>query len=171
MDLKEVIVKKKKKGLTEPFQPEKIHVAIRKSAERILQVLTDDDCKKVSDKVAEMISDKEIGVRKLHNIVEVALDECGFSRTAESYRQYRNYKEDSLKIMQAVDAKSLELNYKMDKSNANCVSSLVSSKRSIIYGEQQKEKYNRIFLTSEELEDTEAGYYYIHKLIVDSKIN
>lgn len=162
MTAEEIIVKKKKKGLIEPFTAEKIHVAIRKSAERVLQSLTDQDCEKVSNRVLELIQEKEIGVRKLHNIVEVALEDCGFSRTAESYRQYRNYREDALKIMEAVDKKTLELSYKMDKSNANADSSLVSTKRSIIYGEQQKEKYNRIFLTPQELEDTEAGFYYIH---------
>lgn len=158
----EVTVLKKKKGITEPFQPEKIHIAIRKSAERVLQVLTDEDCEKVSNKVLELITTNEVGVRKLHNIVEVALDECGFGRTAESYRQYRNFKNDAQKILEAVDRKTLELSYKMDKSNANCDSAIVPTKRSLIYGEMQKEKYNRIFLTPEELKDTEEGYYYIH---------
>ena len=157
-----VIVKKKKKGFTEPFQPEKIHSAIKKSADRVLQVLTEEDCKKVSDRVLELITDTEIGVRKLHNLVEVALDDCGFNRTAESYRQYRNFKQDSVKILEACDAKTLELSYKMDKSNANCCSALVSTKRSLIYGEYQKEKYNRIFLTPEEEEDTRLGFYYVH---------
>ena len=160
----EVIVKKKKRGFTEPFDASKIHVAIRKSAERILQVLTDDDCKKVSDKVLEMITEQEIGVRKLHNIVEVALDECGFNRTAESYRQYRNYKENAQKILEAVDAKTLELNYREDVSNANQDSLLVSTKRSILFGEMQKEKYKRIFLSAEELEANDDGYYYINDL-------
>lgn len=164
MEKTKILVKKKRKGLIEEFDPEKIHVAIRKSAERVLQVLTDEDCKKVSDRVLEMISDSEIGVRKLHNIVEVALDDCGFHRTAESYRQYRNYKEDAQKIMEAVDKKTLELNYKEDRSNANADSLLVSTKRSILYGEQQKEKYKRVYLNPEELEAYEVGYLYYHDI-------
>lgn len=160
----EVIVKKKKKGFIEPFQAEKIHAAIKKSAERVLQVLTEDDCKKVSDRVLELIPDKEIGVRKLHNIVEVALDDCGFHRTAESYRQYRNYKEDAMKILEAVDAKTLELSYKEDVSNANQDSLLVSTKRSILFGEMQKEKYKRVFLSAEELEANDEGFFYINDL-------
>ena len=47
MDENSIIVKKKKKGLVEAFNRVKIYNAIRKSAERILQVLTDDDCEKV----------------------------------------------------------------------------------------------------------------------------
>lgn len=160
----EITVKKKQKGFTEAFDREKIHTAIRKSAERILQVMSDEDCKKVSDRVLELITEKEIGVRKLHNIVEVALDDTGFHRIAESYRQYRNYKESALKIMEAVDAKTLELSYKEDRSNANADSLLVSTKRSILFGEMQKEKYKRLFLNPEELEAAEKGFIYIHDM-------
>ena len=160
----EITVKKKKKGLTEPFDSKKIHAAIRKSAERILQVMSDEDCEKVSNRVLELITEPEIGVRKLHNIVEVALDDSGFHRVAESYRQYRNYKEDAQKIMEAVDAKTLELSYKEDRSNANADSLLVSTKRSILFGEMQKEKYKRLFLNPEELEAAEKGFIYIHDM-------
>lgn len=160
-----IIVKKKKKGFTEGFDPEKIHSAIRKSAERVLQVLTEDNCRSISNRVLELLGNtQEVGVRKLHNIVEVALDECGFPRVAESYRQYRNYKEDAAKIMEAVDKKTLELSYKEDRSNANADSLLVSTKRSILYGEQQKEKYKRVYLNPTELEAYERGYTYVHDI-------
>lgn len=160
---KKIIVKKKRKGFTEEFNPEKIHSAIRKSAERILQVLTDEDCEKVSNLVLQKLGNEtEVTVRRLHNMVEVALDEAGFHRVAESYRQYRNYKEDAQKIMEAVDRKTLELSYKEDKSNANADSLLVSTKRSILFGEQQKEKYKRLYLNPDELEAYDRGYIYLH---------
>lgn len=161
--MEKIIVKKKRKGFTEEFIPEKIHSAIRKSSERILQVLTDEDCEKVSNLVLQKIGNEtEVTVRRLHNMVEVALDEAGFHRVAESYRQYRNYKEDAQKIMEAVDAKTLELSYKEDRSNANADSLLVSTKRSILYGEQQKERYKRLYLNPEELEAYDRGYIYLH---------
>lgn len=160
----EITVKKKKAGLFEPFQPEKIHRAIRKSADRILSNLSDEDCTKVSNYVLSKIEEPTITVRKLHRLVEVALDETGFPRVAESYRQYRNYKEDALKIMEAVDAKTLELSYKEDRSNANADSLLVSTKRSIIFGAQQKEKYYRLVLNPEEQEAFDKGYIYIHDM-------
>ena len=161
--MEKIIVKKKRKGFTEEFIPEKIHSAIRKSSERILQVLTDEDCEKVSNLVLQKIGNEtEVTVRRLHNMVEVALDEAGFHIVAESYRQYRNYKEDAQKIMEAVDAKTLELSYKEDKSNANADSLLVSTKRSILYGEQQKERYKRLYLNPEELEAYDRGYIYLH---------
>ena len=164
MEVEQIVVKKKKDGLTEPFIREKIHRAIRKSADRVLLELTDEDCLKVSNKVLEHIETPEITVRKLHKIVEVSLDETGYPKVAESYRQYRNYKIDAQKIMESVDAKTLELSYKADKSNANCDSSLVSTKRSLIYGEQQKERYKRIFLNPEELEAVNDGFIYIHDM-------
>lgn len=161
----QIVVKKKRPGFVESFQPEKIHSAIRKSAERILVVLKDEDCSRVSDIVLEKIGkNTEITVRRLHNMVEVALDEAGFPRVAESYRQYRNYKEDAQKIMEAVDAKTLELSYKEDRSNANADSLLISTKRSILYGEQQKERYKRLYLNPVELEAYEKGYIYIHDI-------
>ena len=55
MEVSQIVVKKKRPGFVEPFQPEKIHSAIRKSAERILVVLKDEDCLRVSDIVLEKI--------------------------------------------------------------------------------------------------------------------
>jgi ribonucleoside-triphosphate reductase len=160
----EIIVKKKRGGVVEPFNREKIHAAIRKSADRVLLNLTDEDCNKVSDYVINHIKEGEVTVRTLHKIVEVALDETGFPKVAKSYRQYRNYKIDARKIMEAVDAKTLELTYKEDRSNANSDSLLVSTKRSILFGEMQKEKYKRLFLNTEELEAIEKGFIYIHDI-------
>ena len=162
--MEEILVKKKRKGQVEPFQSEKIHKAIRKSADRVLLSLTDEDCDIVSDLVLSKIEGNEISVTKLHKLVEVCLDETGFSKVAESYRQYRNYKLDALKIMEAVDKKTLELQYKADRSNANTDSALVSTKRSILYSEQQKERYKRTFLKPDELEAIEDGFIYIHDL-------
>ena len=155
-----IIVKKKKKGMTENFDEKKIWCAIRKSADRVLLSLSDEECKQVTDLVRLKIQGNEIPVSKLHQIVEVSLDEAGFSSVAESYRQYRNYKIDALKIMEAVDKKTLELQYKEDRSNANADSTLVSTKRSILQSEQQKERYKRIFLSPEELRAHEEGFIY-----------
>lgn len=162
--MSDIIVKKKKSGLTENFNEKKIWCAIRKSADRVLLSLSDEDCKNVTDLVRLKIQGPEVTVTKLHKLVEVSLDEAGFGKVAESYRQYRNYKIDALKIMEAVDKKTLELLYKEDRSNANADSTLVSTKRSILQSEQQKERYKRIFLSSEELQAHEDGYIYFHDI-------
>ena len=159
-----ITVLKKKEGQTESFIPEKIYSAIRKSAERVLIDLSDEDCKRVADSVLSKIDSDEVSVRDLHKIVEVSLDDSGFPKVAESYRQYRNYKLDSIKIMEAVDRKTLELSYKEDRSNANADSLLVSTKRSLIFGEYQKEKYKKLFLTNDELEACSEGFIYVHDM-------
>jgi transcriptional regulator NrdR family protein len=130
-------------GILEDFDPQRIAVAIRKSADRVLVDLTDDDCKKVSDYVYSTLTEN-VPVKKLHNIVECALDHCGFNSVAESYRKYRNYK-DIKEIWEAVQLKEIELDSQPDHSNANCNSQLVSTKGILTYGEFLKESYIRFF--------------------------
>lgn len=162
IDSNSITVVKKNGKTTEPFSPVKIYKAIRKSADRVLIDLTDEDCQRVVDDVVSRIDSNEVTVRKLHKLVELGLDNTGLNKVAESYRQYRNYKVDAQAIMDAVDSKILELSYKSDKSNANCDSSLVSTKRSIIYGEQQSERYKRLFLNDQERKAMDEGFFYIH---------
>ena len=164
MDPNEIVVKKKTVGFQESFQPKKIGAAIRKSAERVLIKLSNQDCKKVSDIVLSKIKDNVVTVNELHNIVEVALDDAGFEEVAKSYRQYRNYKKDAKEIMEALDAKTIELYNQEDRSNANADSTLVSTKRCILFGEQQKEWYKRLFLNRDEMAANETGYIYIHDM-------
>jgi ribonucleoside-triphosphate reductase len=153
-----------KKNLTkEEFNPDKIATAIRKSAQRVLITLSDEDCKKVSDNVKEKIKE-DVPVSVVHNMVECALDECGFHKVAESYRSYRNYKEDAKDIWQAVVDKTIELNQEPDRSNANCDSQLVSTKRILRHGEFDKETYKRFFLNPEERVAHEEGFIYIHDM-------
>ena len=83
-----------KKGEEKIFDINKKHIAIRKSADRILVTLNDSDYIKISDEVINMIDTEKIEVSKLHNIVEQALEKTGFNKVADSYRQYRNYKLD-----------------------------------------------------------------------------
>lgn len=161
MNNKEIFVIKKDRSL-EIFNSEKIWNAISKSADRVFVKLSDEEKKKVSDTVLEKIPVSNIAVADLHNLVEISLDECGFHSVAEAYRSYRNYKNHAKEIWEAVDKKTLELSYKEDRSNANCDSTLVSTKRSIIYGEFQKEKYERMFLTPEERVAIKEGFIYIH---------
>jgi ribonucleoside-triphosphate reductase len=155
----------KKTGLKEEFNPEKIHSAIKKSADRVLKKLTDEDFKVVSDLVVNEITSKglsEINVSELHNIVEVALDKAKLVPIANSYRSYRNYKKKYKDIMDDVDKKSFSLRYRADKSNANADSTLVSTKRSLIYQEYSSGMYKEFFLNKEELEAMTDGYIYIH---------
>lgn len=64
--------------------------------------------------------------------------------------------------MNNVDKKINTLRYMSDKSNANSDSSLVSTKRSLIYQELSSELYKNSFLNSEELQAMTEGFIYIH---------
>jgi len=55
-----------------------------------------------------------------------------------------------------------QVRYIGDRSNANKDSRLVSTKRSLIYGEYSTKRYEEFFLTPEERQATKDGYIYIH---------
>lgn len=155
-------------GKIEKFQPEKIHRAIKKSAERIFVKLTEEDCLSVSswvkNHIANIATNNEISVEKIHNLVEKSLKENGFNEVAESYMNYRNWRKKAALILDAVYIKNHELESSEDKSNANTDSSLVSTKRSIKYQEYSKAEYLEFFLTKEERLAYEEGFIYIHDI-------
>ena len=156
----------KKDGSIQPFEREKIESAVNKSAERVLVKLTALDFDKIIDFIKARIGDSSlIEVAKLHNIVEMAVE--GVNKTvASSYREYRNYKTNFVNIMDDVYRKSCDLRYRGDRENSNRDSALVSTKRSLVYGELNKSLYEKFFLTDEERQASAEGFIYIHKNIV-----
>lgn len=155
----------KKDGTLNDFDKKKIITAICKSAERVMVNLSEDDINFVCDNIYYELSiienKKEISVDTLHNMVENALDNVNHS-VATSYREYRNYKKDFIGMLDEVYQKSQKIMYLGDKDNSNTDSSLVTTKRSLIYGELNKELYNKFFLTQEERQACRDGYIYIH---------
>lgn len=159
----------KKSGALVDFDASKIHEAVKKSASRVLLTFTDIDLKNISDEVIKVLnsnnlinSDGVVTVPDMHKAVELSLDSLGFESVAKSYRDYRNYKEDYVRMMNVVTDKIYQLSKESDKSNANTDSSLVSTKRSLIYSELSSELYKNMFLNSDELEAMNDGYIYIH---------
>lgn len=154
----------KKDGTLEDFNKSKIIKAINKSAERVVINLTEEEknevCKRVYIHIAESNIDV-IEVEKLHNIVEVSLESVN-KKVAKSYREYRNYKRDFINILDEVYQKAQSIMYRGDKENSNTDSSLVSTKRSLIYNELNKELYNKFFLTTEEKQACRDGYIYVN---------
>ncbi|WP_346938238.1 anaerobic ribonucleoside-triphosphate reductase [uncultured Clostridium sp.] len=155
----------KKDGTLADFDKNKIAMAICKSAERVMINLSEDDIKFVCDNIYfelnEINNKNEISVDALHNMVENALDNVNHS-VATSYREYRNYKKDFIGMLDEVYQKSQKIMYLGDKDNSNTDSSLVTTKRSLVYGELNKELYNKFFLTQEERQACRDGYIYIH---------
>ena len=156
----------KKDGTIQKFDPEKIKVAVMKSASRVLVKFSDGDLNKIIETVLnsiELNQLKEINISKMHNIVEGALEET-FPVVAKSYRDYRNYKQDFVHMLDEVYSKSQSIMYIGDKENSNTDSALVSTKRSLIYNQLNKELYKKFFLNVEELQAINDGYIYIHDM-------
>lgn len=162
MDVKVI----KKDHTLEQFNIEKVVVAINKSAFRTLYSFKNEEieriCKDVEDEV-NALGVKEISIAQMHNIVEAALEKTN-PKVAKSYRDYRNYKSDFVHMLDEVYKKSQSIMYIGDKENSNTDSALVSTKRSLIFNELNKELYKKFFLTTEELQAAREGYIYIHDM-------
>lgn len=156
----------KKDGTKEEFNIQKVVVAVNKSANRALIKFTEDDidfiCTFVSERVEAMHKD-EVAIWEMHNIVESALDRVN-PVVAKSYRDYRNYKQDFVHMLDEVYQKSQSIMYIGDKENSNSDSALVSTKRSLIFNQLNKELYQKFFLTTEEIQACRDGYIYIHDM-------
>ena len=165
MDLTRVKVVKKD-GTKEDFNVQKVISAISKSAERAMITFSKAElnfiCEFVEEKVQEL--DQElIPIPQMHNIVEGALEKVN-PLVAKSYRDYRNYKQDFVRMLDDVYKKSQSIMYIGDKENSNTDSALVSTKRSLIFNELNKSLYQKFFMTVEELQACREGYIYIHDM-------
>lgn len=113
------------------------------------------------EEAIEIAGVKEIPVPKMHNYVELALDKID-PMIAKSYRDYRNYKHDFVHMMDQVYVKSQSIRHIGDKENSNTDSTLVATKRCLIFNELNKRLYRRFFMTKDELQACKEGYIYIH---------
>ena len=156
----------KKDGTKEEFDNNKIINAVKKSATRMLVEFTDVELKEICDFVDENIvrmNKQEVTIADMHNLVEGALEHIS-PKVAQSYRNYRNYKQDFVHMLDKVYQESQRIMYIGDKENANADSTLVSTKRSLIFNELNKELYKKFFLTVDELQAIRDGYIYIHDM-------
>ena len=160
------VVMVKKDGSKEPFNVQKVVSAVGKSAYRALTQFSEDEkrriCKYVVEKVDEL-EQEEIPIPIMHNIVESALEQIK-PIVAKSYRDYRNYKQDFVRMLDDVYKKSQSIMYVGDKENANTDSALVSTKRSLIFNQLNKELYQKFFMTTEEIQACRDGYIYVHDM-------
>ena len=156
----------KKDNTKEDFNVQKVVVAVNKSAYRALVKFTENDldfiCRFVENKAASL-GKEGIEISEMHNIVESALEKTN-PVVAKSYRDYRNYKQDFVQMLDEVYKKSQSIMYIGDKENSNTDSALVSTKRSLIFNQLNKELYQKFFMTTEELQACRDGYIYIHDM-------
>lgn len=156
----------KKDNTHEAWNVQKVVVAVNKSAYRAMVKFTQEEldfiCSFVEEK-ARALGREGIPIAEMHNIVEAALEQVK-PEVAKSYRDYRNYKQDFVKMLDEVYKKSQSIMYIGDKENSNSDSALVSTKRSLIYNQLNKELYQKFFMTTEELQACRDGYIYIHDM-------
>ena len=156
----------KKDGTKESFNVQKVVVAVNKSAYRALIRFTDEELRFICRFVEEKVDDldvAEVPIAQMHNVVEGPLEKVN-PVVAKSYRDYRNYKQDFVQMLDDVYKKSQSIMYIGDKENSNTDSALVSTKRSLIFNELNKELYKKFFLTVEEIQAIRDGYIYIHDM-------
>lgn len=154
----------KKDGTREPFDGNKIIIAVGKSASRILVKFTKEEERAIVDHVESEIKKrglKEVPIAMMHSMVEAVLVSIN-EEVAKSYRDYRNYKQSFVHMMDDVYTKSQSIRYIGDKENANTDSALVATKRSLIFNELNKNLYRKFFMNREELQACKQGYIYVH---------
>lgn len=154
----------KKDGTREDYNVEKVIAAISKSASRALITFNEEELQKIRDFVngeVKALGIKEIPIPTMHNIVEKALESVD-DRVAKSYKDYRNYRQDFVKMLDNVYQKVQSIDFIGDRSNANTDSTLVSTKRCLGWNELNGEFYKKFFLMPEERQAMKEGYIYIH---------
>ena len=156
----------KKDGTLEEFNEQKIINAIKKSANRVMYEFSEKEFQLICDDIIKKISDYNLSmipIQIMHNLVESALENINPS-VGKSYKDYRNYKQDFVHMLDDVYQKAQSIMYIGDKENSNTDSALVATKRSLIYNHLNKELYKKFILTSEEKQACNDGYIYIHDM-------
>ncbi len=155
----------KKDGTLEDYDFSKVIDAVKKSANRVMVELSDEDFISIEDKVICHIDKMEgnVNISTMHNFVESALEDIN-PHVAKSYKDYRNYKQDFVHMLDDVYQKAQSIMYIGDKENSNTDSALVATKRSLIYNELNKELYKKFFLNVEEKQACNDGYIYVHDM-------
>lgn len=155
----------KKDNTQEPWDTNKIKVAIRKASERCKCPITDFSIERVILGVLSEIKDKDsVSVSELHSLVIHYLAFENFPEISKAYQEYRDYKNTYTKSFEKVKDEADNVLLLGDRENANFDSSLVSTKGSLIKGYLTKELYRQFYLSKEEKELTKRGDIYIHDM-------
>lgn len=156
---------KKRNGLLEEFDENKIINAISKSADRVNEVVD----KTLSNNVINFVVNKVVGkelveVKAIHGFVEEALDLFN-PIISKSYKDYRNYKaEYGIYLMNDIEEQINKTLNEVDRENSNSNTRYISTKRTEIAQTFSKEMYQKMYLSKDVLSAIKDGYIYIHDL-------
>lgn len=155
---------KKKTGVLEDWNSEKIEKAIQKSALRTERALTDDEIAEVVSLVESKCltrSDNVIPVEAVHVSVENALKEVR-PDVADAYIKYRNVRKSLSKMMEEMYSKINTLLFMGDRDNANADSTLASTIGCLMTGYLGTQIYEDTFLLPKERQAMKDGFIYVH---------
>lgn len=159
MGIKKVV--KKRKGIIEDFDFNKIVSAVNKSASRVGKVLSNDELHNIRVEVHKLLHDETTDVERIHQVVEISLSKVDME-VADSYRSYRNYKKDMDKSMDGTYEKVTEAMGERDRSNSNLNSYLFSSRRVSASNILLSDMFEKFFLTQSEYIAAREGMIYYH---------
>ena len=146
----------KKDNTHEPWNVQKVVVAVNKSAYRALVKFTQEELDFICDFVetkAKSLGKEGIPIAEMHNIVEGALEQVK-PEVAKSYRDYRNYKQDFVKMLD--DYYNNRKGIKIVQLNGNVASNILSVKAYDIV-----EKFQSAF--------SATGYLFPLPILVDNR--
>ena len=143
---------------------DKILKAVNKSAKRVSKKLSEPQEQELDIIIKTKLGNRKVvEVSELHEIVESSLEQVD-TEIAGSYKSFRNYKQDFVAIWEDLYKKSKGIIYGSDRENANFLSTLISTKGSLVRGYLTKELYRKYYLSKDELKAIDEGFIYIHDL-------
>ena len=156
----------KKDGSIEGWDGKRISDAVCKAGERIGKKVSNQALEKLIGLIKGDVLDStiEVHTRDIHGLVVKYLKAIGESDIADSYQEYRDYKNTYAKSWEEVKNSADTILLLGDRENANFDSSLVSTKGSLIKGALTKELYKQFYLSKQEKELIKRGDIYIHDL-------
>lgn len=153
----------KKDGTLEHWDNSKIIIAIKKSASRANENISKQDMEIICNDCKSQCKDN-IKTLDLHSIVISSLRNHGFSNIANSYQEYRDYKNTYAHTWEKLKQDTDALLLIGDRENANFDSTLKSTRASIIQGMVTSELYKQFHLSKIEKFLAKRGDIYFHDM-------
>lgn len=164
MNKEKILKVVKKNQQVSDWDFDKILKAVNKSAKRVSKKLSEPQEQELDIIIKTKLGNRKVvEVSELHEIVESSLEQVD-TEIAGSYKSFRNYKQDFVAIWEDLYKKSKGIIYGSDRENANFLSTLISTKGSLVRGYLTKELYRKYYLSKDELKAIDEGFIYIHDL-------
>ena len=156
-----------RKTIPEAFNIQKVVTAVNKDANRVLYTFTDDELKSICDHVEGYIRDHamtDVQIWQMHNIVESARSRPCAPRSRKATATTATTSRISSACWTASIKEPVHHVHRRPQKIQYGFRALVSTKRSLIFNQLNKELYQKFFMNTEELQACRDGYIYIHDM-------